>query len=114
MITVINGPLRKGGMAYTVQEGLEAFGTEACFFAMPYTNILTRDRFTKTGSGQTIGKKHVFSAGEEPKTIKLFGQEITVGGGRRPIDVPAPANNSMTTWQIQTSWSPLSARSFEI
>jgi hypothetical protein len=44
-------------MAYTVQEGLEAFGTEACFFAMPYTNILTRDRFTKTGSGQTIGKK---------------------------------------------------------
>ena len=27
--------------------------------------------------------------------------------------VPAPANISMTTWQIQTSWSPHSERSFE-
>ena len=47
----INGPLRKGGMVYTMQEGMEAFGDD------------------------------------EPKVIRLFGQEITVGGSARPIDV---------------------------
>lgn len=50
MNPAINGPLRKGGMVYTAQEGLDAFG-------------------------------------DEPKVIRLFGQEITVGGSARPMDV---------------------------
>jgi hypothetical protein len=50
MNPAVNGPLRKGGMVYTMQEGMDAFG-------------------------------------DEPKIIKLFGQEITIGGSARPIDV---------------------------
>lgn len=55
MNPALNGPLRKGGTVYTVQEGMGDFG-------------------------------------DEPKVIKLFGNEITIGVLQRGVPAAMPVS----------------------